>query len=75
MNEKELLQDQSTLDLCELDKGDRHWSVHSETAAASANCPECGQNAWGRPDSVLICGECYENGEADVCYMLAEPED
>jgi predicted RNA-binding Zn-ribbon protein involved in translation (DUF1610 family) len=38
-------------------------------------CPECGQNAWGKPDSLLICGECYENGEADVCYLLAEPED
>ncbi len=35
-------------------------------------CPECGQNAWAKPDAVLICGECYEDGEGDIRLMLAE---
>jgi predicted SprT family Zn-dependent metalloprotease len=38
-------------------------------------CPDCGQNAWGKPDSALICGECYEDGEGEILVMLAEPED
>ena len=25
-------------------------------------CPECGQNVWAKPDAVLICGDCYEDG-------------
>jgi hypothetical protein len=37
-------------------------------------CPECGQNAWAKPDAVLICGECYEDDESDICLMLAEAE-
>jgi hypothetical protein len=38
-------------------------------------CPECGQNAWAKPDAVLICGACYEDGEGDICHMLAESGD
>jgi SprT-like family len=37
-------------------------------------CAECGQNAWAKPDALLICGNCYEGGESDICLMLAEPE-
>jgi hypothetical protein len=22
------------------------------------SCPSCGTNAWGKPDTALICGEC-----------------
>lgn len=34
-------------------------------------CPDCGQNAWGKPDLLIICGACYEeSGEA--IEMLAE---
>jgi hypothetical protein len=39
------------------------------------SCPECGQNAWAKPDALLLCGECYDDGEGDVCFMLAEPEE
>jgi hypothetical protein len=35
-------------------------------------CPECGQNAWGKPDALLICGACYEDGDGEICIMLAE---
>jgi hypothetical protein len=38
-------------------------------------CSECGQNAWAKPDTLLICGNCYEDGEGDICLMLAEPAD
>lgn len=36
-------------------------------------CPECAQNAWARPDALLICGACYEDGDGDIRLMLAEP--
>jgi len=38
-------------------------------------CPDCGQNAWANPDALLICGTCYEDGEGEICLMLAEPDD
>src|SRR5450755_159187 len=34
------------------------------------SCPECGQNAWAKPDALLICGNCYEDG-GDAVLMLA----
>ena len=37
------------------------------------SCPECGQNAWAKSDAQLICGDCYEDGEGDICMMIAEP--
>ena len=37
-------------------------------------CPDCGQNAWAKPDALLICGDCYDDGDGDMCFMLAEPE-
>jgi hypothetical protein len=37
-------------------------------------CPECGQNAWAKPGALLICGECFDEGEGDICFMLAEQE-
>ena len=36
-------------------------------------CPECGQNAWAKPDALLICGDCYDDGEGDICLMIATP--
>lgn len=36
-------------------------------------CPDCGQNAWAKPDALLICGLCYDDGEGEICLMLAEP--
>jgi predicted RNA-binding Zn-ribbon protein involved in translation (DUF1610 family) len=35
-------------------------------------CPECGQNTWAKPDALLICGECFDEGEGDICFMLSE---
>jgi hypothetical protein len=35
-------------------------------------CPECGQNAWAKWGAILICGECFDEGEGDICFMLAE---
>lgn len=25
-------------------------------------CPECGQNVWGKPSALVLCGECSEEG-------------
>jgi predicted SprT family Zn-dependent metalloprotease len=60
-----------------------HWQsapAGKEAKAKKASkmkftCPECGQNAWGKPDTQLICGACYEDGEGEICLMLAEPSD
>jgi predicted SprT family Zn-dependent metalloprotease len=35
-------------------------------------CPACAQNAWAKPNALLICGNCYEEGEGDIRLMLAE---
>ena len=60
-----------------------HWQsapAGKEAKAKKASktkftCPDCGQNAWAKADALLICGACYEDGEGDVCVMLAEPID
>lgn len=50
----------------------------SQAAAKKASktkftCPECGQNAWGKPECALICGTCYEE-DSQIVEMLAEVE-
>jgi hypothetical protein len=35
-------------------------------------CPECGQNAWAKPDALLLCGECFDEEEGEKVFMLAE---
>ena len=60
-----------------------HWQSapaeqHAKAKKASKTkftCPDCGQNAWAKPDALLICGTCYEDGEGEICLMLAEPDD
>jgi hypothetical protein len=32
-------------------------------------------NAWAKPDALLICGACYEDGEGGICMMIAAPSD
>jgi hypothetical protein len=57
-----------------------HWqsaSAGNEAKAKKASktkftCPECGQNAWGKPDTLLICGVCFEDSASEICLMLAE---
>jgi predicted SprT family Zn-dependent metalloprotease len=57
-----------------------HWQSAPQDAQAKAKkasktkftCPECGQNAWAKPDALLICGNCYDDSE--FLLMLAEPE-
>jgi hypothetical protein len=56
-----------------------HWQSIPATEQARGKkasktkftCPECGLNAWAKPDAHLICGECYDNGQGDMCHMLA----
>lgn len=35
-------------------------------------CPGCELNAWGKLGIALICGECYDDGEGEICLMVAE---
>ena len=57
-----------------------HWESAPKSEQATAKkasktkftCPECGQNAWAKAAALLICGECYEEGEGDIRVMLAE---
>jgi hypothetical protein len=56
-----------------------HWQSVPATEQARGKkssktkftCPECGLNAWAKPDAHLICGECYDNGQGDICLMVA----
>lgn len=58
-----------------------HWQsapagqqAKAKTASKTKfTCPDCGQNAWGKPDSLLICGVCFEDSASEICLMLAEP--
>src|SRR5579863_3091526 len=40
-------------------------------------CPKCGQNAWGKPDTLLICGVGLrgrrQRNLPEICLMPAEP--
>jgi predicted SprT family Zn-dependent metalloprotease len=39
-------------------------------------CPTCGTNAWAKPQTALICGECYDEDDGEVTIMeSAEQED
>jgi len=57
-----------------------HWQSAPKGQQAKAKtasktkytCPECGQNAWAKQDAMLICGDCYDDGEGNVSFMLAE---
>ena len=35
-------------------------------------CPECEQNAWGKPGTLLICGVCFEDTEEAILMVAAE---
>lgn len=58
------------------------YSSKSEALAAQArakkasktkfSCPDCGRNAWAKPDSILLCGTCYHDGAGEPVLMLAE---
>jgi predicted RNA-binding Zn-ribbon protein involved in translation (DUF1610 family) len=57
-----------------------HWESAREGCQTQAKkkasktkftCPQCGQNAWAKPDAALICGECYKDREGDIRTMFA----
>jgi hypothetical protein len=56
-----------------------HWQSVPPTERARGKkssktkftCPECGLNAWAKPDVHLICGECYDAGQGHICLMVA----
>ena len=56
-----------------------HWQSIPATKQGSAKktsktkftCPECGLNAWAKPDARLICGECYNDGQGHICFLVA----
>jgi SprT-like family len=35
-------------------------------------CPDCQQNAWAKPDAILICGVCYDEDSDEVSLMVAQ---
>jgi len=36
------------------------------------SCPVCDQNAWGKPDCLLICGVCHEADEDEIVVMIPQ---
>jgi predicted RNA-binding Zn-ribbon protein involved in translation (DUF1610 family) len=41
----------------------KNLEVAKKASKIKFTCPECGQNAWAKPDALLLCGACYEDGE------------
>lgn len=37
-------------------------------------CPDCGQNAWAKPEARLVCGDCHD-ATGEVLFMGAEDLD
>jgi hypothetical protein len=37
-----------------------------ERSKTKYSCPSCNQNAWAKPDSALVCGQCMEPMEAEA---------
>ena len=54
-----------------------HWESTPRTteekkaSKTKFTCPDCGQNAWAKPDALLICGVCHDD-QGKVVLMLAE---
>jgi len=45
---------------------------HPCSRAARMPAKESGL-AWAKPDALLICGNCYDDGEGEICLMIATP--
>jgi hypothetical protein len=56
-----------------------HWQSAAESGVDRAKkasktkytCPICGQNAWAKPEALLICGVCYDDGQGSICLMAS----
>jgi hypothetical protein len=51
-----------------VDEGGQRKKAASKT---KYTCPNCGRNAWAKPGSALICGECYDGGKGEIRVMEA----
>jgi hypothetical protein len=55
-----------------------HWQSVPASARAKKpskvkfTCPECGQNAWAKSTAQLLCGECSDDGEGEMCRMVVK---
>ena len=61
-----------------------HWESAPGEEGARANkkasktkytCPKCGQNAWAKPNALLICGACYEQDDSVISRMAPQAAD
>lgn len=52
-----------------LAQGGRRKKAASKT---KYTCRGSGRNAWAKPGSALICGECYDDGKGEIRIMDAE---
>jgi transposase len=53
LNGKELLPDQTSLALCNVDKSDHNWMVNTIASLEAAKCPDCGVLSTSRHSSYL----------------------
>ena len=52
-------------------QGDVVERKKKQASKTKYTCPACGVNAWAKPDTLLICGECYEQGEEPLVMEAA----
>ena len=46
-------------------EGDAAKRKKKSASKTKYTCPACGVNAWAKPQTALICGDCWEEMEAD----------
>jgi predicted SprT family Zn-dependent metalloprotease len=44
----------------ESEKEEKQKRAAKATSKTKYTCPECGQNAWAKPEASLVCGECSD---------------
>jgi predicted SprT family Zn-dependent metalloprotease len=56
------------------DEADGKAKKKKAASKTKYTCPTCNGNAWAKPETKLICGECFEaDPDAEPVFMIAEP--
>lgn len=56
------------------DETDKVAAKKKKASKTKYTCPDCNTNAWAKPETLLICGDCYRASE-EIVHMVAEQED
>lgn len=57
----------------EFSEAEKKEAKAKKASKTKYTCPGCDANAWAKPLTLLICGECYDDGNGDIVNM--EPQE